>query len=304
MAAICAKTTAVGPSRTVLRGSEAQQMRVRSREFGGVALPVLRHRGSNIKMGRTFALRPSAASSKEVFGMDTSEGLFGFNPFAELWVGRLAMMGFVTSIVEEAVTGRGTLAQIGFDTPSGPLLATLIAVFGGATIVSTLMTIDKAQNGLMAPAQLNRFRTFLGLRNEAKDISESRKTSNDPVRFAMTNDDLAIEKARSAGTAADDFFGYQTVDAKNEVSAMKRGIESSTVKGTSVALEGKADIMEQAQFSSELEYAKEVEIQNGRYAMLGFLAAVLVEAGTGHGIIMQLIDICKMVGLLGSESGF
>lgn len=41
-----------------------------------------------------------------------------------------------------------------------------------------------------------------------------------------------------------------------------------------------------------------------RYAMLGFLAAVLVEAATGKGIIMQIIMWLKLVGLLGAASGF
>eukprot|EP00951_Prasinocladus_malaysianus_P026240 scaffold232378_cov38-Prasinocladus_malaysianus.AAC.1 len=58
------------------------------------------------------AASDSQASDKSVFGMDTSEGIFGFTPFAELWVGRLAMMGFLTSLVEEGLTGQGTLQQI------------------------------------------------------------------------------------------------------------------------------------------------------------------------------------------------
>jgi hypothetical protein len=53
-----------------------------------------------------------------------------------------------------------------------------------------------------------------------------------------------------------------------------------------------------------MRYALDVELNNGRAAMLGFLAAVLVEAGTGQGIIMQLISIFKWSGLLGPMSGF
>ncbi len=36
----------------------------------------------------------------------------------------------------------------------------------------------------------------------------------------------------------------------------------------------------------------------------GFLTAVLVEAGTGKGIIMQIIMWLKITGFLGAESGF
>jgi hypothetical protein len=38
--------------------------------------------------------------------------------------------------------------------------------------------------------------------------------------------------------------------------------------------------------------------------MMGFLAAILVEASNGQGIIGQVIDICKFTGLLGERSGF
>jgi hypothetical protein len=51
-------------------------------------------------------------------------------------------------------------------------------------------------------------------------------------------------------------------------------------------------------------YARQVEIANGRWAMLGFLAAIVVEAATGQGIFGQLIMWFKWVGLLGEASGF
>lgn len=56
--------------------------------------------------------------------------------------------------------------------------------------------------------------------------------------------------------------------------------------------------------SYEALYARSVELSNGRAAMLGFLAAILVEAGTGNGILGQLIMWGKISGLLGAASGF
>jgi hypothetical protein len=41
-----------------------------------------------------------------------------------------------------------------------------------------------------------------------------------------------------------------------------------------------------------------------RYAMLGFAAAILVEAATGNGIIGQVITYLKWSGALGERSGF
>jgi hypothetical protein len=89
-------------------------------------------------------------------GLPTDEGLFGFRPFAEQWCGRLAMMGFVVSIVEEAMTGRGTLAQIGFETPSPVTLALVCGVFGTATLVGTADTVRKLVTRSMTPRDIAR----------------------------------------------------------------------------------------------------------------------------------------------------
>ncbi len=66
------------------------------------------------------------------------------------------------------------------------------------------------------------------------------------------------------------------------------------------------DVEEQLMFgaNSEMAYALSVEQSNGRWAMVGFLAAVLVEAGTGNGILGQLIMWFKITGFLGADSGF
>eukprot|EP00879_Flechtneria_rotunda_P024516 GHRR01025992.1.p1 GENE.GHRR01025992.1~~GHRR01025992.1.p1 ORF type:complete len:112 (+),score=49.18 GHRR01025992.1:308-643(+) len=88
--------------------------------------------------------------------------------------------------------------------------------------------------------------------------------------------------------------------------AAEQKVVKSGPTGSSVSLAAKADILEQDMFSSnsELAYARQVELTNGRYAMLGFLSAVLVEAVTGKGIIMQVIMYLKLSGLLGAASGF
>lgn len=41
------------------------------------------------------------------------EAKVGFTRFAELWNGRLAMLGFVAAIIGELVTGKGLLSQMG-----------------------------------------------------------------------------------------------------------------------------------------------------------------------------------------------
>ena len=41
------------------------------------------------------------------------EPKMGFTRFSELWNGRLAMIGFVSAILVEMVTGQGILGQLG-----------------------------------------------------------------------------------------------------------------------------------------------------------------------------------------------
>eukprot|EP00967_Tisochrysis_lutea_P048139 scaffold58792_cov16-Tisochrysis_lutea.AAC.1 len=64
------------------------------------------------------------------------------------------------------------------------------------------------------------------------------------------------------------------------------------------------DIMSTYLFSgnAEMRYAQNIELENGRWAMIGFLVAVLVEAATGQGIIGQLFGYAKWSGLLGKDS--
>ncbi|NJL87010.1 MAG: high light inducible protein [Leptolyngbyaceae cyanobacterium SM1_1_3] len=38
---------------------------------------------------------------------------FGFTRFAEVWNGRLAMIGFTAGVIVEMITGQGILSQIG-----------------------------------------------------------------------------------------------------------------------------------------------------------------------------------------------
>jgi mRNA deadenylase 3'-5' endonuclease subunit Ccr4 len=45
--------------------------------------------------------------------MDKKEGKFGFTNYAEIWNGRLAMIGFITAIIVEMNTGHGVLKQLG-----------------------------------------------------------------------------------------------------------------------------------------------------------------------------------------------
>ena len=47
------------------------------------------------------------------FVNDSMDSKFGFSSFAEIWNGRLAMMGFIIGLGTELLTGQGILSQIG-----------------------------------------------------------------------------------------------------------------------------------------------------------------------------------------------
>ena len=53
-------------------------------------------------------------------------------------------------MVEEFLTGRGTLQQIGFSTPNQSLLGAILLIFGGATLVGTVSTLTKATGGKLS----------------------------------------------------------------------------------------------------------------------------------------------------------
>ena len=56
------------------------------------------------------------------------------------------MAGFLTSCVEELITGKGTLQQIGLFTPNPALFGFLLVFFGGLTAYATARTIYRATN--------------------------------------------------------------------------------------------------------------------------------------------------------------
>ena len=64
------------------------------------------------------------------------------------------MMGFVTSIVEEAITKKGTLGQIGFITPSPPLFITISGAATVGTFVALAVTFYNATSGKMTARQV------------------------------------------------------------------------------------------------------------------------------------------------------
>lgn len=253
--------------------------------------------------------KPEIAKVADSIGLPTSEGLFGFKPFSEVWVGRLAMAGFLVSVVEEFWTGKGTLQQIGLSTPSVPLAAIIGILGGGATLLATGNTLVKAQSGQMEPQQLERYKSFLGIQPDAEIDAEADalKRKGD---FTSPDSYKDIAEAKAEGTPADRFLNRdgeesEANQAARELKEQEQRSRDADKKGPSLSLASRADVVEQTtQQAAEWRYARQVEITNGRWAMIGFFACIIIEALTGRGIIGQVILYLKALNILGPQSGF
>jgi glycerol-3-phosphate acyltransferase PlsY len=67
----------------------------------------------------------------------------------QMWCGRLAMMGFISSILVEFQTGQGTIQQLGVLTPSNNILAAITLAVLGGSIVGAGVTVYRGLSGKM-----------------------------------------------------------------------------------------------------------------------------------------------------------
>lgn len=165
------------------------------------------------------------------------------------------------------------------------------------------------------------------MRGEEAAIASSQKSMKLSGDFTTPGDNLAaIAESRADGSPADTFLAPEDGGELAAASAALRSdssilsldnrevaaaaaaaakVREAQRTGPSVSLSARADIVETAEFTSDdWAYAKKVELSQGRWAMLGFLAAIVMEAATGDGILGQVLDYAKWTGLLGPESGF
>lgn len=91
---------------------------------------------------RVTGVSRSAVKERQQEGVFATSGTLGFTKRNELFVGRVAMLGFAAAIVGEIFTGRGPLGQLNFETgipvnTAPPLLLAFILfmIFGAFTSV-------------------------------------------------------------------------------------------------------------------------------------------------------------------------
>ena len=173
------------------------------------------------------------------------------------------------------------------DTPNPLLFQLLAGAIGGASAFATGRTLVRLQSGDMDVATFRRYASFFGLNAEAVAAAEAKRRKAEGRDFTAADSMAAIEAAKQASLGAE-------ADA-----AAPRSFEEDA---SAAVAEGLAVRLDQPDI--EKAFAKGVELNNGRAAMLGFAIAILIEAASGVGIVGQMESYAKLVGLLGPQSGF
>ena len=253
--------------------------------------------------------------------------LFGLSPeearradFAELFCGRLAMMGFTVGLAEEIATGQGILAQINVSAPGVPnpiALAFLTALIVGGTGYGSAKTLASAQNGTMTLRTFKRWCDLLGADQDAVaeklrvDLTkmESAGKSQADILSTVTKDGYVTFAESDSATAllsmdakAESFAAAEKMKAENATVAVSFSTDELDASSPNVNLPRLKPVG--GGVSADMKYALDVEMNNGRWAMMGFALAVWTEACTGQGIMGQLVFAAKATGVLGPDSGF
>ena len=215
-------------------------------------------------------------------GHDVRDSAFyGFTPAAELWVGRWAMLGFASGVAVELFgAGGGIVEQVGLE-PSPLLAAVFWGGMGAATVAGAAVTLLQAVTGEMRVSDARRIAAALGV-----DAASERAV------------EAAAGEARASPDAAEGVEG----------GARAAFLASGEATDGAIAAEGpymrwpRVAEAEGAAAADLDDYARRVERQNGRAAMVGFALAVGVELVNGHSTVEQILDIFQAVGLIGVSS--
>eukprot|EP00850_Spirogloea_muscicola_P023122 SM000331S12518 [mRNA] locus=s331:62010:63375:+ [translate_table: standard] len=104
---------------------------------------------------------------KEPFGLGGPGTYFGFGTKQEIYVGRMAMLGFTTGIIMEVLTGKGVIAQLGLDPTivRFPFLLGLVfllvgGLLGGYVVINNPPNFDRAPVNEGAGVPRDPLRTF------------------------------------------------------------------------------------------------------------------------------------------------
>jgi hypothetical protein len=223
---------------------------------------------------------------------------------------------FQSTLSNRLWTGDGILAQIGIATPN-PIVTVILALglFGGSAYGAT-QTLAKAQDGEMSYAQFKRYVKFFGADGDkvAESLSIDLKKMEAKGQFGfMDPDNMAAIAAARGENPADRVLSMEDTTAAAAAASKKKKVTSTMDPAAAFDIDymgpplggvGAGAGGKPASVSSETAFALDIEINNGRWAMIGFALAVGIESASGNGIVGQLIGYAKMTGVLGPDSGF
>ena len=135
------------------------------------------------------------------------------------------------------------------------------------------------------------YSNFFGLYDEA----DTKKAPADNVLGTTPQND--IDDARSS-MPADKVLGISGGDESEEKASQEQRAEEESEPESMKTSNGYYQVQQW-----EVDFAEDVERTNGRWAQLGFLTLITIEAFTGKGLVGQLITYGKLSGVLGPESG-
>lgn len=221
----------------------------------------------------------------KLMGLDASEGVIGFTPFSELWTGRLAMAGFTVGIAEELLTGQPILQQIGLSDGYGnpALLGALLVCLATPTAILTAKTLTDAVSGEMSVNQFKRWSNLFGLdtENDAEVLANMKKADGLAAALALRGGESKMGQSLPLNAAPTCAWPRENV---------------------SLACEYPAPTEREIEAEASMQYMRDVEITNGRWAMIGFAAAICAEAASGAGVYEQLGWTLHVLGLFGTTN--
>ncbi|CAI5985335.1 unnamed protein product [Closterium sp. NIES-65] len=189
-------------------------------------------------------------SFKAALGLSEDGPLFGFTKANELFVGRMAQLGFAASLVGEVITGKGALAQLNIET--GLPIFELEPLLLASIVFFFVAAINPAPRSWLCSVYC---------------VCIAGKGASIPFhRLAGTS---AIAPCRPGVTS---LLGFNKSAVPAKTTPVKKQLRTEDgIFGT----------------SGGFGFTKANELFVGRVAMLGFAASLLGEAVTGQGILTQ-----------------
>ncbi|CAI5953457.1 unnamed protein product [Closterium sp. NIES-64] len=260
-------------------------------------------------------------SFKAALGLSEDGPLFGFTKANELFVGRMAQLGFAASLVGEVITGKGALAQLNIETglpifELEPLLLASIVFFFVAAInpaprswpgVTSLLGFNKSAVPAKTTPVKKQLRTEDGIFGTSGGFGFTKANELFVGRVAMLGFAASLLGEAVTGQGILTQFNLETGIPITEAEPLLLFFIAFTVLGAIGGLGDRGRFVDDeapagppvkpGSFKAALGlseegplfgFTKANELFVGRMAQLGFAASLVGEVITGRGALAQL----------------